>query len=110
MELYAAIVALEALKGSCIVNLTSDSQYLVKGMSLGWAAKWKTQGWMRTRKEPAINADLWERLLALCSKHRVSFRWVRGHNGHPENERCDQLAGQGIRLETVPDDLVYQAR
>jgi ribonuclease HI len=91
MELYAATQGLEALKEPCQVTLYSDSEYLVNAMSKGWAARWKQRGWMRNSKERALNPDLWERLLALCEKHQVTFVWLRGHTGIPENERCDQL-------------------
>jgi len=92
MEIFAAIAGLEALKEPCRVTLVSDSQYLVYAIQKGWARKWKANGWKRNNKERAINPDLWERLLKLCDIHDVRFEWVRGHAGHPENERCDQLA------------------
>ena len=92
MELLAAITGLRALKEPCDVTLYSDSQYLVNGMTKGWAVKWKTNGWKRSNKEPAINPELWDELLTLCAHHQVHFEWVRGHAGHPENERCDKLA------------------
>ena len=92
MELSAVIFALEALKEPCEVKLYSDSQYVCNALSLGWAKKWKSQGWMRNKKEPALNPELWERLLSLCDIHKVEVNWVRGHAGHPENERCDRLA------------------
>ena len=87
MELSAAISALAALKEPCQVLLTTDSQYLVNGMEKGWAKKWR-----KSDKSPALNADLWQQLLELCEIHTVTFRWVKGHAGHPENERCDKLA------------------
>jgi ribonuclease HI len=92
MEIYGAIAGLEALKEPCRVTLTSDSQYLVYAMQKGWAAKWKANGWKRNSKEKALNPDLWDRLLNLCKTHDVRFEWIRGHAGHPENERCDELA------------------
>lgn len=92
MELTAAIEGLSALKEPCKVTLYSDSQYLVNGIQKGWAKKWKTNGWMRNKKEPAINPDLWEKLLTLFDYHQVTLVWVKGHAGHPENERCDRLA------------------
>ena len=92
MEILAAIVGLEALKEPCRVRLYSDSQYLVNAIEKGWAARWRANGWMRNQREPAVNPDLWERLLELCRVHQVQFLWVRGHAGHPENERCDRLA------------------
>ncbi|MEE0874427.1 MAG: ribonuclease H, partial [Ruminococcus sp.] len=81
-----------ALKEPCEVKLYSDSQYVCNALSLGWAKKWQSQGWMRNKKEPALNPELWERLLSLCDIHKVEVNWVRGHAGHPENERCDRLA------------------
>lgn len=92
MEIFAAIAGLEALKEPCRVTLVSDSQYLVYAIQKGWARKWKANGWMRNRREQAINPDLWDRLLKLCDTHDVHFEWIRGHAGHPENERCDELA------------------
>jgi ribonuclease HI len=92
MEILAAIVGLEALKEPCRVRLYSDSQYLVNAIEKGWAARWRAAGWKRNSREKAVNPDLWERLLELCRVHQVDFLWVRGHAGHPENERCDQLA------------------
>lgn len=92
MELSAAIEGLRALKEPCEVTLYSDSQYLINAIELGWAKKWKADGWMRNKKEPAKNADLWELLLEQLEIHTVKFVWVRGHDGHPENERCDRLA------------------
>lgn len=92
MELLAAIMGLSALREPCDVVLYSDSQYLVNGIEKGWAQKWRRNGWMRTKTERALNADLWDQLLTLLEKHHVTLRWVRGHAGHPENERCDRLA------------------
>lgn len=92
MELMAAIVGLEALREPCEVTLYSDSQYLINALEQGWAVKWRAAGWMRNKTEPAKNADLWQRLLEQTEKHRVKTVWVRGHDGHPENERCDALA------------------
>ena len=95
MELSAAIMALESLKRPCSVVLTTDSQYLAKGMT-EWIASWVRKGWLNSKKEPVLNRDLWERLLVLANTHRIEWRWVRGHNGHPENERCDELARKAI--------------
>ena len=91
MELMAAIAGLEALKESCSVTLYSDSKYLVDAFTLGWVYSWHDAGWRRGKDE-LKNPDLWERLYALCEKHKVSFVWVKGHNGHDYNERCDKLA------------------
>ena len=92
MELCAVIFALEALKEPCEVELYSDSQYVCNALKLGWAKKWQAQGWMRNKKEKAQNPDLWERLLRQYDRHQVEINWVKGHAGHPENERCDRLA------------------
>jgi len=95
MEMTAAITALESLKRPCRVTLTTDSQYLVKGMT-EWLPGWILKQWINSKKEPVLNRDLWERLLALSKIHRIEWVWVRGHAGHPENERCDALARQAI--------------
>lgn len=95
MELTAAIAGLAALKRPCRVVLTSDSQYLVKGMT-EWLPGWMARGWRNSRKEEVLNRDLWERLNGLAQQHSITWVWVRGHNGHPENERCDELARQAI--------------
>ena len=92
MELTAVIVGLEALKEPCIVTVYSDSKYVVDAMNEGWAEKWHDNNWMRNSKEPALNPDLWEQLLGLSMEHDVTFVWVKGHAGHPQNERCDKLA------------------
>ena len=92
MELSAVIAGLSALTEPCDVTLYSDSKYFIDAIEQGWAEKWKAKGWMRTKNEPALNSDLWEQLLQLLSTHSVEFIWVRGHNGHAENERCDRLA------------------
>ena len=92
MELCAVIFALEALKEPCEVELYSDSQYVCNALKLGWAKKWQAQGWMRNKKDKAQNPDLWERLLRQYDRHQVEIDWVKGHAGHPENERCDRLA------------------
>ena len=91
MELTAALRALEALKRPCRVVLHTDSKYLQQGM-LGWLDKWKRNGWKTANKKPVRNEDLWRGLDAACARHRVEWRWVRGHSGHPENERADSLA------------------
>ena len=92
MEITAALAALEALRKPCRVILFSDSQYLVTAMSKGWAQRWQANGWKRNKREDAVNPDLWERMLEVCRRHDVEFRWVRGHSGMKENERCDRLA------------------
>lgn len=92
MELTAVIRGLQALKRPCKVTVVTDSKYVADAVTLGWAKKWKAQGWMRNKKEKALNPDLWEELLTLLSIHEVTFSWVKGHAGHPENERCDEMA------------------
>ena len=92
MELLGAINGLEALKEPCKVYLTSDSKYLVDGITKGWARSWKAKNWKKADGKPALNPELWDRLITLCDKHEVEFIWVKGHAGHPENERCDVLA------------------
>jgi ribonuclease HI len=92
MELTAAIVGLNALKERCSVTLYSDSKYLVDAVKCGWALRWRENGWMRTKKDKAQNPELWDELLNLLDKHDVEFVWIKGHAGHPENERCDRLA------------------
>ena len=92
MELTAVIKALEQLKEPCKVTLTTDSKYVSDGINQGWAESWQKNGWRKADKKPALNADLWEKLLILIEQHNVTLEWVKGHNGHPENERCDSLA------------------
>lgn len=92
MELSAAIAGLSALKEPCDVTLYSDSKYLVDAIKLGWARSWRARGWVKGDKKPALNPDLWERLLALIETHKVELVWVKGHAGHAYNERCDRLA------------------
>ncbi len=92
MELTAVIQGLSALKEPCDVTLCSDSRYVCDGLSKGWARNWQKNGWRKADGKPALNADLWEQLLTLLDTHHVRIVWVRGHDGHPENERCDRLA------------------
>ena len=92
MELLAVINGLEALKRKCKVKIYSDSSYVVNGITKGWAEGWRANGWRKADKKPALNPDLWERLLDLLAHHEYEFEWVKGHAGHPENERCDKLA------------------
>jgi ribonuclease HI len=105
MELMGVIVALERLTEPCEVTITTDSQYVINGIEMGWAAKWKAAGWMRNRKERALNPDLWDRLLTAVSRHRVKFQWIRGHSGHIENERCDALAVAAANGKDLPQDI-----
>lgn len=96
MELTAAIEALRRLNRPCTVQLYSDSRYLVDGMSKGWAKGWKSRGWKRADKSPALNPELWDELLSLTAIHNVAFHWVRGHTDNPYNNRCDELARAAI--------------
>jgi ribonuclease HI len=109
MELMACIQALEALRFACPVVLYSDSRYVVDGIVEGWAERWRANEWWRTKKERAENVDLWSRLLALCEEHEVEFRWLKGHAGNPDNERCDALAQQAARRDDLPPDEAYEA-
>ena len=92
MELTAVIESLSALREPCAVTLTSDSKYVIDAITKGWIYGWKRNGWRKADKKPALNVDLWEKLLPLLKTHQVTFVWVKGHDGHPENERCDRLA------------------
>lgn len=92
MELTAVISALKALKYPCEVNVTTDSKYVYESVTKGWVYSWQKNNWRKADKKPALNPDLWEDLLKLLDIHRVTFTWVKGHNEHPENERCDKLA------------------
>ena len=92
MELLAVISGLEALKETCRVELYSDSKYVIDGLSKGWAVSWRKNGWRKADKKPALNPDLWERLLNLAEKHQLAYHWVKGHADNPYNNRCDQLA------------------
>lgn len=98
MELSAAVKALQGLKEPCEVDLWSDSQYLGKGIS-EWMVKWKRNGWRTAAKKPVLNQDLWMELDRLNALHRVRWHWIKGHAGHPENERCDYLANEAIDLQ-----------
>jgi ribonuclease HI len=109
MEILAAVVALEALKQKCGVTLYSDSQYLVNAMQQGWAMRWRANGWRRNKTEMALNSDLWARLLACAENHKVEFRWLRGHAGNPENERCDQLAMAAAKGKNFATDFGYES-
>lgn len=92
MELTAVIEGLACLKEPCQVTLYTDSQYVANGLSKGWAKSWKGRGWKKADGKPALNSDLWDRLLKLTETHQVEIVWIKGHAGHPENERCDSIA------------------
>ena len=97
MELTAVIKALESLKEKCKIELFTDSKYVCDSIKKGWAESWRNNNWKKSDKKPAINADLWEILLNLISKHDITFNWVKGHAGNTENERCDELATSEIK-------------
>ncbi len=110
MELLAAIKGLETLKRPSRVVLFSDSKYVVDAMEKGWAVKWRANGWMRNKREQSVNPDLWARLLDLCATHDVEFRWVRGHSGVADNERCDRLAVAAAKGRNLREDPGYRPR
>ena len=109
MELTAAIAGLEALTQPCHVRLTTDSEYLKKGMT-EWIKDWVRRGWKTAQKKPVANRDLWERLLNLTQTHQVDWHWVRGHDGHDENERCDMLARNAIQNGNLKDSAQKNGR
>ena len=108
MEMIAVIEALKALKEPCEVIIYSDSEYVVKAMNERWPHSWRDKGWKRNGNKDASNTDLWAVLLELCETHAVRFYWVRGHSGHPENERCDALALAAARAPNLPADTGYE--
>ena len=108
MEIWSVIEGLRAVPGGVAVTVVSDSKYVVDMMTGGHVRRWKRNHWMRTRKERALNPDLWDRLLSLCDGRDVDFQWVRGHDGHPENERADVLAAEAARREGLPADEGFE--
>ena len=108
MELLAAIIALETLKEPCKVILTTDSQYVRQGI-LSWLKGWKAKNWKTANRKPVKNKDLWQRLDAACQRHQIEWKWVKGHSGHPENERCDQLARTAAESDAPATDEGYEA-
>ncbi len=104
MELMGVIAGLEALNRPCLVEVVSDSSYVVKAFTERWIDGWIKKGWRRGKNEPVKNVDLWKRLLKAKEPHEVSFRWIKGHAGHPENERCDRLATAAA--DGAPDTLL----
>lgn len=110
MELLACIVGLQSLKmPNSKVHVITDSKYVVNGITKGWAARWRQSGWKRNKEEFAENIDLWAQLLDLCEQHQVHFKWVKGHAGHKENERCDKLAKKAAKTHGLPKDENYEA-
>ena len=111
MELMGVIFGLERLKTKSVVNVFTDSRYVVDGITKGWAEKWKSKNWLRSKGKEAINKDLWSRLLdAISLQEKVNFNWVKGHAGHAENERCDELANQGINSNQPLLDIGYDPK
>ena len=106
MELTAVIKALQALKEECEITLTSDSKYVLDALTNGWAIAWKNNGWRRSDKSPALNSDLWEILLSEIEKHKITYVWVKGHAGHPYNERCDKMAQAESAKFPTPEEIV----
>ena len=105
MELMAVIEGLNQLKEPCRVSVVTDSRYIVDAVQKGWVYRWESNRWMRNKEEKALNVDLWKRLLALLQKHKVTFTWIRGHAGHPENERADRLAVSAAAQPGLPEDV-----
>ena len=110
MEIMAVLVGLRSLKEPCRVTLHSDSRYVVDAMSKGWAERWRAKGWKKSDKAPALNPDLWAEMLDLSERHEVEYRWVKGHAGDPENERCDQLAVAAARGTELARDEAYEKK
>jgi ribonuclease HI len=104
MEITAVLAGLTALKEPCEVTVFSDSRYVVDAVEKGWVRRWQAKGWMRNKTERALNVDLWKKLLPLLEKHRVVFRWIKGHSRHPKNERCDRLAVAASARPDLPED------
>jgi ribonuclease HI len=109
MELMAVIEGLKSLKVKCKVNIYSDSKYIVDAIELGWLDKWERKGWKRDKKHKLKNPDLWKELYNLLQKHELKLFWVRGHNGHPENERCDFLAVKASQQPDLPADAYFES-
>ncbi len=107
MEILAVIAGLERLKEPCRVLIYSDSKYVVDAINQGWVYGWKKNGWRKSNKEKALNPDLWQRLLDEMKHHETEFFWVKGHDGHPENERCDQLATGAAATDALLEDTGY---
>jgi ribonuclease HI len=104
MELLGVIAALEALKKPCDVTLVSDSEYVINAITKGWLVNWQKKGWRKADKKPVMNIDLWQRLLPKLDEHTIEFRWVKGHAGNIENERCDELAVAASQMPNLPQD------
>ena len=109
MELMAVIEGLKSLKEKCKVNIHSDSKYIVDAIEQEWIYKWKSLGWKRNKRQKLLNPDLWKKLFDLLQKHEFKLFWVRGHNGHPENERCDYLAVKASQQPDLPPDKYFES-
>ncbi len=110
MEIMAALAGLRCLKEPCRVILYSDSRYVVDAMSKGWAERWRAKGWKRSNKAHALNPDLWAEMLELSARHQIEYRWIKGHAGDPENERCDELAVTAAHDTNLGRDEAYETR
>lgn len=110
MELLAAIAALEFLTEPCEVELYSDSKYLVQAITAKWLTGWQRRGWLTSDKQPVKNQDLWQQLLAALAPHQIRWLWLKGHAGHPENERCDVLANLAVAGRPLLEDVEFEAR
>lgn len=106
MELMAVIVGLEALIRPCEVNVISDSKYVTDAFNQHWIDSWQINGWRTSAKKDVLNTDLWKRLLEAMAQHKVTFTWVKGHDGHPQNERCDKMATSAADAEDLLDDVI----
>ncbi len=110
MEIMAVLAGLRSLKEPCQVTVYSDSRYVVDAMSKGWAERWRAKGWTKGDRTPALNPDLWAEMLDLSETHQVEYRWVKGHAGDPENERCDELAVAAARGTDLARDDAYESK
>lgn len=108
MEITAVIEALSALKEQCVVEIFTDSQYVSNAITKGWLYNWKRKNWQKKPGQDIPNADLWKRLYALIQAHEINFNWLRGHDGNPENERCDELAREFAARDNLPPDTGYE--
>ncbi|MDE5879114.1 MAG: ribonuclease HI [Desulfovibrio sp.] len=109
MEIMAVLAALEALKEPCAVDLYTDSQYVRNAVEKGWLDSWRKKNWVKADKKPVLNVDLWQRLVPLLERHKVRLHWLRGHAGHAENERCDELARDAAARPDLPPDAGFVA-
>lgn len=109
MELLAVIKGLKALKTKCKVIIYSDSKYIIDAVQNGWLDRWAAKGWMRNKKDKVLNPDLWKKLFELLKEHEVEFKWVEGHKGDTENERCDILAVKASQKDNLPPDINFES-